>query len=353
MSEIAESVGVSQSTVSRVLNGSPSRVPIAAATKLRVEEAARRMGYRPNPLARGLRGAGTALLGLIVREISDPFFARAIEVIAAEVRRKGYNLVLGHARSSGEEALALAGVLEVRHCDGIILLGDLRYVPEVWTELIEGAVPVVALCEGPRSPGIPTVNADNRLGMDMGLDYLYGLGHRRIGYIDAGWIGDVAERRQAFIDFLAQHQLVADEGYHQQAENEIQAGRKAFERLLLLPDPPTAIVCATDQVAVGALAAAVRAGVNVPEEMSVIGFDDIPFAQFTVPTLTTVHQPLEEMARLAVKEVLDIIGGKKIAGAEVRYVPPVLIVRDSCASPRKGPLLAEMRRLGKTNGGKP
>jgi DNA-binding LacI/PurR family transcriptional regulator len=334
MKEIARVAGVSQSTVSRVLNASSSRVPIAPETRRRILEAVRTMGYRPNPLARGLRGAGTSLLGLIVREISDPFFARAIEVIAAEARRRQYSLVLGHARSSGEEALALAGVLETRHCEGIVLLGDLRSEPAFWEELVQSGIPVVALCEGPRSRGIPTVNTDNRLGVTMAMEYLYDLGHRRIGYVDAGWIGDVAERRDAYAGFLAERRLLIPEGYRQPADNDIYAGHAAFERLLSLPVPPTAVLCATDQVALGAMAAAARRGVRVPEEVSVVGFDDIPLAQFTVPSLTTIRQPLEEMARWAVDEVLAIVRGEKAAGAESRYCPPALVVRDSCAPPR-------------------
>jgi DNA-binding LacI/PurR family transcriptional regulator len=337
MKEIARAVGVSQSTVSRVLNASASRVPIAADTRRRILEAVRTMGYRPNPLARGLRGAGTALLGLIVREISDPFFASAIEVIAAEARSRRYSLVLGHARSSGEEALALAGVLETRHCEGLILLGDLRSEPGVWDGLVHGAVPAVALCGGQRAPGIPTVNTDNRMGVTMALDHLYELGHRLIGYVDAGWIGDVAERREAYDDFLARHGLELPAEYRQAAENDVGAGRAAFERLLALPGPPTAVLCATDQVALGVLAAAARQGVEVPEAMSVVGFDDIPMARSTLPALTTVRQPLEEMARWAMDEVLAIIRAERAARAEPRYVPPALLVRDSCAPPRRSP----------------
>jgi DNA-binding LacI/PurR family transcriptional regulator len=339
MIDIARAAGVSQSTVSRVLNGSPSRVPIASETQRRVLEMARSMGYRPNPLARGLRGAGTATLGLIVREISDPFFARAIEVIVAEARRRHFNVVLGHARSSGHEALVLAGVLETRQCDGIILLGDLRSSPNVWADLIKSPIPVVAVCEGPRSPGIPTVNTDNRLGVTMALDYLFSLGHRRIGYIDAGWIGDIGERRDTYTDFIAAHQLNLPDGYHQPAQNDIGAAEAALRRMLDLQDPPTAIFCATDQVAMGALAAALRAGVRVPEEISVVGFDDIPMAQHTVPPLTTVRQPLEEMARKTVDEILALIRGENTGDkGGIRRVAPTLKVRESSAPPRSGPL---------------
>jgi len=336
MKEIARFVGVSQSTVSRVLNGANSRVPIAAETRQRVLDAARNMGYRPNPHARGLRGAGTALLGLIVREISDPFFARAIEEVADEARRHGYNLVLCHAHSSAREALALAGLLETRHTDGIILLGDLHYTTDVWSDLVEGPLPVVTLCGGHRSPGTPTVNTDNRLGVRMALDYLWELGHRRIGYFDGGWLGDVAERREAFMAFVAERGLVMLDGYHQAAENDIGAGEEAFARTMHLPEPPTAILCATDQVALGALSGALRAGVKVPDDMSIVGFDDIPVARFSVPPLTTVRQPLDGLAKRAVEEVIGIIRGERQAVSEIHYLRPELVVRSSCAPPRTG-----------------
>ncbi len=123
MRDIAVATGVSQSTVSRVLSGTPTAVPIAEATRLRVTETAASMGYRPNPLARGLRGAPTMLLGVIVRDITDPFFAAAIEAASLEANRRGYNVVLGHAHRSADEAVALWGILEARHCDAHPLPG--------------------------------------------------------------------------------------------------------------------------------------------------------------------------------------------------------------------------------------
>jgi DNA-binding LacI/PurR family transcriptional regulator len=334
MKEIARQVGVSQSTVSRVLNGANSRIPIAAETRRRVLDAARNMGYRPNPHARGLRGAGTALLGLIVREISDPFFARAIEEVTDAARHHGYNLVLCHAHSSAREALVLAGLLETRHTDGIILLGDLRYAADVWSELVEGPLPVVTLCGGHRSPGTPTINTDNRMGVRMAIDYLWKLGHRRIGYFDGGWLGDVAERREAFMSIVAERGIEVLDGYHQAAENDIGAGEEAFARAMSLPQPPTAILCATDQVALGALAGALRAGVRIPDDLSIVGFDDIPVAQFAVPPLTTIRQPLGELAKRAVDEVIAIIRGEKDAMSKIHYLRPELVVRGSAGPPR-------------------
>ena len=135
MQDIARVSGVSQSTVSRVLNDRATTVPIAAVTRERVLEAADRLGYRPNPLARGLRGAKTMLLGIIVREIADPFFAPAVEAVSMRARERSYNVVLGSAHSQADEAIELHAVLETRHCDGIILLGDMRDQPRLLDDL--------------------------------------------------------------------------------------------------------------------------------------------------------------------------------------------------------------------------
>src|SRR5687767_14216116 len=133
MRDIAQAAEVSQSTVARVLSGVATAVPIAPETRERVMQAADRLGYRPNPLARGLRGASTNLIGAVVRDFSDPFFAGAIEALVVESMAHGYNVVLGHAPGSG--AVSLPAVLETRHTDAVILLGDMREHPEVLNEL--------------------------------------------------------------------------------------------------------------------------------------------------------------------------------------------------------------------------
>ena len=146
---------MSQSTVSRVLNGTPTAVPIAEATRERVLAVAQDLGYRPNPLARGLRGASTMLLGVIVRDITDPFFAGAIEAVTVEASRRGYNVVLGHAHARPTRRSRCGRVLEARHCDAIVLLGDMGDQPRLIEDLA-GALPVVALWQGSRpTNGIP------------------------------------------------------------------------------------------------------------------------------------------------------------------------------------------------------
>jgi len=333
MRDIAKAAGVSQSTVSRVLSGSSSAVTIGPEARERVLAVANRLGYRPNPLARGLRGASTMLLGVIVREIMDPFFASAVEAITNESRARGYNLVLGQAHGRADEAIALRSVLETRHVDAILILGDMRDQPRLIDDLRASSVPAVALWQGSALPGIATVNVDNAAGIRAALDHLTAFGHDRIGMIVGRPLGDIQARRAAYLDYMSERGPV-HEAYTQTVPNQPAGGVAAMEALLRLDEPPTATLAATDQLAMGALHAAHLAGLRVPDDISVVGFDDIPLAAFTVPALTTVRMPVAEMAAIAVRIAIDEDGG---IGADsqppVHVVAPTLIARDSVGPP--------------------
>jgi DNA-binding LacI/PurR family transcriptional regulator len=328
MHDIARAAGVSQSTVSRVLNDSPTSVPIAAETRERVREVAERLGYRPNPLARGLRGARTMLLGVIVREIMDPFFSMAIEAISGEALARGYNVVLGIAHSKADEAIALRAVLETRHCDAILLLGDMRDEPKFLEDLRASQTPVIALWHGTELEGVPTVNIDNRAGIVAALDHLIDLGHSRIGFIGGRPLGDIRERRTAYLEHLPARGLeTPDEYVVQNVTNDPGGGAGALRLLMSLPTPPTAVVCSTDHLATGVLYAAAGLGLNVPADLSVIGFDDIPMASYTIPPLTTVRMPIAEMSAAAARLAMD--EPDEDHGHEDYVATPALVVRES------------------------
>jgi DNA-binding LacI/PurR family transcriptional regulator len=334
MRDIAREAGVSQSTVSRVLNDAPTRVPIAPETRERVTLAARRLGYRPNPLARGLRGAPTMLIGAVVRDITDPFFAGAIEALSVEAMARGYNVVLGHAHSRADEALALTAVLETRHCDAIVLLGDVQDQPRLLGDLGDSLVPVVALWQGSSALGVPTIDVDNEAGVRMAVDHVAGLGHTRIAFVSGRPLGDIREREAAFIEFMTERFGGVPDGYLQHVSNTPAGGATAVEVLLRLAEPPTAIVASTDTLAFGVLHAAHALGRRVPDDLSVVGFDDILLASHTVPALTTLRMP----SQVIVGEGLDIaIELSRNPGhrpeRSVKVIPPELIVRQSTAPP--------------------
>jgi DNA-binding LacI/PurR family transcriptional regulator len=334
MRDIAAAAGVSQSTVSRVLNDVSTRVPIAPETRERVIVTARRLGYRPNPLARGLRGAPTMLLGAVVRDFSDPFFAGAIENLAVDAMGSGYNVVLGHAHGRLEEAISLPAVIETRHCDAIVMLGDMQDQPRLLEDLRNSIVPVVALWQGSSPLEFPTVDVDNHAGIFAGLEHLVGLGHERIAFVSGQLPGDNPQRLDAFVEFMTDRFGGVRPGYIQHVPNSMAGGEAALAALLELDDVPTALVTSTDLVAVGVLHAAYSRNRVVPDELSVVGYDDIPIAAHTVPALTTLRMPIPEVTgegvRLAIQFARD---GSLDPHASTTLFEPTLIVRQSTAPP--------------------
>jgi DNA-binding LacI/PurR family transcriptional regulator len=309
-------------------------VPIAAETRKRVIEAARHLGYRPNPLARGLRGASTNLIGAVVRDFSDPFYAGAIEALVVETMGHGYNVVLGHVHGRSDPATPLTAVLEVRHTDAVILLGDMQEHPQFLSDLRAAEVPVVALWQGTSPLEYPTADTDDRAGIRAGLAHLESLGHRRIAFLSAEMPGPYRAREEAYTEFMRARFGGVPSGYVERCVNTPAGGDAALHRLLRLPVPPTAVATATDLVAVGVLHAAHRHGVAVPERLSVVGFDDIMIAPHTVPALTTLRMPIAEIVRYAVTSAIDL--ARDPNGAREPHLDlfaPTLIVRDSTAPP--------------------
>lgn len=325
MKDIARIAGVSQSTVSRILNDTPVSVPVSQKTRERVLAAAEEHGYRPNPLARALRGAPTMLVGAIVRDMTDPFFAVAVDALASAAKTRGYSVVLGHARSRADDALALAAMLESRHCDAILLVGDFREQPLI-DDLRRSRIPVVALWHGVQSHGFHSVNVDNVAGIRLALGHLVALGHTRIGFVGGAALGDIREREAAFLEAAVELGLSLPDGSVQRVENTFASAGPALGRLLGQTSAPTAVVASTDVLAIGLLHAAAELGVRVPDDLSVVGFDDIPFAAATVPSLTTVHMPVTEMCGAALEIAVTV---DRSAPPEARTFEPTLVVRAS------------------------
>jgi DNA-binding LacI/PurR family transcriptional regulator len=337
MRDIAAAAAVSQSTVSRVLSGAPTSVPIAPETRERVVQAARRLGYRPNPLARGLRGASTNLIGAVVRDFSDPFFAGAIEALVVESMAHGYNVVLGHVDARLDEAVSLTSVLETRHTDAIVLLGDMQVQPQLLADLRNSSVPVVGLWQGTSPLEFPTADTDDRAGIRAGLGHLESLGHRRIAFLSAELPVDYRVREDAYVDFMHDRFGGVPPGYLERCPNTLAGGDAALRRLLELPEPPSAVATSTDLVAVGVLHAAHNLGATVPQRLSVVGYDDILIASHTVPALTTLRMPISEIVSHAVGHAIALARDPAAVRApSLEVFKPTLIVRDSTAPPAAG-----------------
>lgn len=337
MTDIGRVAGVTASTVSRVLNEN-GPLAISAATRERVLAAARELGYRPNPHARRLRGLPTMLLGAVVRDFSDPFFAAAIEALANEARAYGYGVILGHARADPNgpgESLSLPVVLDPRQTDAIILLGDVQDQTALSDDLRASGVPVVALWQGAAAARFPTADVDDGSGIKIAVEHLCSLGHRRIAFVSARLPGGNLRREMTYVQTVSLRLGGVRDGYVQRVSNTLAGGGRAAASLLSLEEPPTAVVCSTDLVAVGVLHAAAEIGRSVPRDLSVVGFDDLVFAAYTVPALTTLRMPVAEMVSHAVAKAVEL-ARDPLASREPRVTmfEPSLVVRQSTGRPR-------------------
>ena len=337
--DVAEQAGVSQSTVSRVLNSRDTQIRIGEDTRQRVQKVAEELGYRPHPGARSLSGSGTGLIGLITREINDPFFAELIDVISNVAKEEGYDLVLGNAKREPENALALRDkMLDPRHCDGLLLCGDLRESAEDHTFLDSMGKDhrLVSVSRGSLHLVLktPSVDIDNHKGAILALDHLVELGHERIACMNVGRLGDLWERLEAYREFMQKRFGGVPEEYIQPTKNSYKGGYVATKRLLSLPTPPTALFAMDDMMAIGAIGAALDMGWAVPADLSIIGFDDMQVGAYVRPAVTTVRQPMEELGRKAVELLLNMMEVEEPCDPCPRLVlEPKLIVRESCAPP--------------------
>lgn len=328
--DVAKRAGVSQSTVSRVLNNAGTDF-ISEATKGRVRQAVDDLGYSPNPYARALRGKKTNLLGLIVREIADPFFSSLISEISLQANVLGYRVVLGPAHSDPNEAYKLISTFS-HHQDGAIIIGDLRNDEAIIHKIIEGFPSVVTMCRGSKMKDVSTVNTDNRKGIRLLLGHLVELGHKRFAFLDGGWLGDNRDRREMFLEYLQEANLAIEPDWIQVAENTATGGYQAMEKLLKLTPRPTAMLAADDVLAIGAMKAVADANLRIPEDISITGFDGLDLANFVCPALTTIRQPVEEMSAMALQLLIAVIDGGSPKN-KIFQVEPELLVRQSTGPP--------------------
>jgi DNA-binding LacI/PurR family transcriptional regulator len=306
--DVAREARVSNTTASRVLAGKESPVLISEATRRRVLEAAVRLGYRPNLLARGLRTQRSGTVGVLVADITDPFSAALIPEITAVFTERGYHFLLSHAGLDPRAGLAYDRLLG-SWVDGILVLGDHALGRDAETEVLAHHRHVVGVARTRENTLIPAVNVDDALGIRLALEHLLALGHRHIGFVGNRLAWDMDRRLEVFLSAMAERGLAAPPEAIAMVPHSAAGGYAAASRLLAAQVPLTALLCAADLLAVGALCALQEAGWQVPQTISVIGFDDIPLAAYTTPPLTTVRQPAGALARTAAMVLLDSIEG--------------------------------------------
>jgi LacI family transcriptional regulator len=312
MKDIGQAAGVSATTVSHVLNNTR---PVKEETAARVRQAARELGYRPNSLARSLRRNESLTIGLIVPDIANPFFAEVSRGLEVASFQAGYTVIVGNAGGDPDHLRRYLNVLASKRVDGMVIApGTMR--PEVMGDLVDSDIPLVLVDND--APGLDSdrVVADYPSGGRQVVDLLISLGHQRIACVAAPAVsrstsptrlhGYRAAMQEAGLDDPALCLLI-DDLPGTPPTTEFEAGYRATAQLLTAEARPTAVFLTNDLMAIGALRAAADAGLSVPDDLSIVGFDDVEPSRFASPSLTTVAQPRLAMGQLAAELIIDRI----------------------------------------------
>jgi DNA-binding LacI/PurR family transcriptional regulator len=304
--DIAKAAGVSHSTVSRALSDSPL---VSDETKARIQRLAREMGYSPNILARSLVTRRTYTVGVVVTTIADPFIAEVVQGIEVAAHNHGYTVILCSSESAPEREIAAVEMLQSKRVDGVIVTSS--RIGALYLEHLERiGVPIVLINNRNEQSGhyTFTVTVDNCHGGHLATEHLILLGHRRIGYVTGpANHSDDLDRMAGYGQALTENGIEPDPALVIPGTGRADGGERALEALMGLGELPPAVFCYNDMTAIGLIHAARRAGLSVPGDMAVVGFDDIPFASYFYPPLTTIAQPKVEMGQLAMEMALSLM----------------------------------------------
>jgi DNA-binding LacI/PurR family transcriptional regulator len=330
--DIARAANVSHPTVSRALSYSPL---VKGETAQRIRQIAASLGYRPSAIARSLATKKTKTIGVVVTTIADPFIADVISGVEETANDHGYSVFLANSNANPDREVKVVHSFHERRVDGILVTASrvgALYVPL----LSQLKVPIVLINnQHPDEPDefIYSVTIDNIKASTQVMKHLIGLGHRRIAYI-----GDRAGFQSDTERFAGYRQALAFAGYPflpelvVHGDGKPEGGHQAMEQLLSLRHPPTAVFCYNDMSALGALRALYGHGIKVPDDLSLVGFDDLAIASYTSPLLTTVGQPKQQMGSMAMEMMLKLLSG--VDSKTNIKVEGELIIRESTAPPK-------------------
>ncbi|MBC2642591.1 LacI family DNA-binding transcriptional regulator [Rhodococcus wratislaviensis] len=324
MGDVARAAGVSTALVSIVMRGVPGA---SEATRRRVLEIADDMGYVPDRRAQKLRQASSRLLG-VVFELQQPFHGDLVEQIYAAAARRGYDVMLSAVAPSRAEQVAVQALMRER-CEAAILLGS-RFDADALGELAD-RVPALVVARSSGLPGVGAVRGDDVTGITLAVDHLAELGHRRIAHIDGADAPGGSDRRAGFLAAMGRHGLSETATVVTGGPTETE-GAQGMQELLEMTDPPTAVVAFNDRCATGVLDLLVRRGLDVPADISVVGYDDSRLARIPHVQMTTISQDATQMADAAVDGALAQIAGHEA----VDLVLAPRLIRRSTTGPVSG-----------------
>lgn len=337
LTDIAATIGVAPMTVSRVVNRSGY---VSKQTREKVLEALKAMNYRRNGLARNLKRQRTETVGLVLGDISNPYSTELANAVRESLSVRGYNLFICISEHSAKEDITAFQSLVDHNVDGIIVATrSNREGDDYLRDIVDSSMPVVVVGRDFQHDDVDHVSADNLTGGFEATQHLIDLGHRRIGFIGATLSNRSSlKRMQGYLNALEAHGIEIDERLitgRKEAVSEVpgysteKMGYEGMKRLLSLPNPPTAVFARNDFTAVGAMTATKEAGLSIPDDIAIVGFDDIPLAVHTSPALTTVRQPMRLQGQLAAEMLLRRITSDESIDSDERILNCELIIRGS------------------------
>ncbi|MDH7488744.1 MAG: LacI family DNA-binding transcriptional regulator [Anaerolineae bacterium] len=328
--DIARAAGVSHSTVSRALADSPL---VKEETRERIKQLAQEMGYSPHALARSLVTRRTQTVGVVVTTIADPFVSEIVRGLEETGQNHGYTIILCNSNAEPRRELAAVKALREKRVDGIIVtasrIGDL-YLP-----LLEDfGVPIVLINNQQTGKYVYSIGTDDLRGGQIATEHLLSLGHTRIAYIASpNNVRSSQARMDGYRAALEAAGIAFDPALVAEGDGRPAAATHATEHLLSRGVRPTAIFCYNDMTAIGTIRALKKAGIRVPDDVSVVGYDDIPIVEYLDPPLTTIRQRKYDMGCMAMDMLLRLLNGA--ADVQDVTIEPTLVVRESTSAPRR------------------
>lgn len=332
MKDIARATGLSESTVSRALNNHPH---IKQTTRERVQKAAKELDYRPNALARGLARSRTQVIGLVIGRISNLFFGEVVRGIEEVVNLHGYSLILCITGMDPRKELHYIDVLRQQKVDGIIFMSGF-FPLDLQKAIVHSGIPTIAISRLVLQEEILSVRIDDFKESKAATDYLLSLGHQRVGLISGPLQDPVAgiSRLEGYKKALAENGIPFEPPLVQEGDFRLNGGYEGMLRLLTLRQRPTAIFATNDEMAIGAIKACREKGLQVPNDLAIVGFDDTPFATMSEPLLTTIAQPIYQLGATAAQLLIQFMEEGSVPEKRV-ILPCQLKIRESCGAKLK------------------
>lgn len=330
--DVARRAGVSIATVSRAVNHIPT---VDTELAKRVWKAVDEVGYLPNTQARALVSGRSRMLGLVVSEITNPFFPELVQEFENLAVAQGYEVMIGSTNYESARTESLIRRMLQRNVDGVAVM-TFGIEEDLVQRLVDRELPLVFVDAGPRLPNLRVLKVDYGEGIRQAVQHLAALGHRVIAFISGPLrLRSAVARRDAFLKSMDELGLSVPAEHMVEGDHTMEGGMGAMERLIELSELPTAVLCSNDMTAIGVLHALFRTDYNVPQDISVVGYDDIHLVQFMLPPLTTVQMSCRDLAAAAVEALrAGIEKDHPLTGRTEWPIPTRLVVRQSTTFPR-------------------